>query len=123
MTIIYRAFDGKEFDNEADCCYHEHTLYSAYTAWDRTGRQLEVGETTEHAYVVHLHDDHSARAFIEAAKNCGDTSMTGICEGDMGFYRWNEWDERYEWVDEEVYRFVIKIIDSVEKSKSDPVIE
>jgi hypothetical protein len=49
--------------------------------------------------------------------------MTGICEGDMGFFIWNEWDSKYEWVDADACRLVTKIIDSVEKSISDLVIE
>lgn len=98
MEIIYRAIDGKEFDNEADCVYHEQTL-GEYHMWDRMGRYVEDKNHTDKAFVLYLPKSLSARVFLEAAKACGDTGVNSLDADCRGLYLWDECSEEYRYID------------------------
>lgn len=97
MQIIYRAFDGKEFDNEADCCYHESST-SEYVMWDRSGKEVYDKTQTEKAFVLYLPEENSARAFLEMAKATGDTGCVGLDVDCRGLFLWDEWNEEYRYI-------------------------
>jgi hypothetical protein len=99
MEIIYRTFDGKEFDNEADACYHESVLRDGIKMWDRVGRERQE---TSAAFVLYLADEEANLAFFDMAEKQGDFDIAGITKGeDYGLYVWDECDNAYHWVDEE----------------------
>ena len=100
MQIIYRAIDGKEFDNEADCCYHEHELKDGIIMLDREGNPTT--ETCK-ALFVWLRDEDANLAFHAMARAEGDDAVKSITEGeDWGLYYWEEGYDEYRWVDKEI---------------------
>lgn len=100
MQIIYRTIDGKEFDNEADACYHENELKDGIIMLDRNGNP--TGETCN-ALFVWLRDVEANLAFHAMAKAQGDNCVSSITEGeDWGLFYWEENYEEYRWVDKEV---------------------
>ena len=107
MQIIYRAFDGKEFDNEADCCYHESEIKDGIIMLDRNGKPTDE---TSNALFVWLRDVSANLAFHAMAKAQCDDMVSSIAEGeDYGLFYWDEgWDE-YRWVDKEVFNGLMVI--------------
>ena len=99
MEIIYRTFDGKEFDNETDARQHESVLHDGIKMWDRTGK---LCEETSAAFVLYLADEEANLAFFKMAEEQGDDNITGITEGeDYGLYLWDEYSNVYRWIDDE----------------------
>lgn len=99
MEIIYRAIDGKEFDNEADCCYHESVLQDSIIMLNRAGCPTKV---TEEAFVLWLRDVDANLAFHAIAEKQGDDQISSIMKGeDYGLFMWDECREEYLWVDDE----------------------
>lgn len=106
MEIIYRAFDGKEFDNEADCCYHESTTMDRVKMWNRSG--MPTNETSC-AFVVYLADEDASRAFLAMAKTQGDNEASSICDGDYGIFYWDECEGIYRFIDEDELRGIYSV--------------
>lgn len=99
MEIIYRTFDGKEFDNEADACFHESVVLGGIKMWNRDGK--EVNET-EKAFVVYLANEAASDGFFALAEAQGDTNIHGLTRGmDYGLFFWDEWNEEYRYLDQE----------------------
>ena len=100
MQIIYRAIDGKEFDNEADCCYHESVIADGVIMFNRCNQR--VYETSK-AFLVWLRDEDANLAFHAMARAEGDDAVKSITEGeDFGLYYWDEGLEEYRWLDSEM---------------------
>ena len=95
MRIVYIAFDGKEFDKEEVCREYEETLKSTYMMWDRKGLETD---NPDHAMFLLLKAEGAGAAFIKACENKG-TYHNGICEGDFGFFYWDEWNEEYRYLE------------------------
>lgn len=91
MTVVYIAFDGKEFDREEVCREYEESLKSTFVMWGRKG---VVTENPDHAMFLLLKAEGAGAAFIKACEAQG-TYSTGIQEGDIGFFYWDEWNEEY----------------------------
>lgn len=117
MEIIYRAFDGKEFDNEADCCYHEYTVKEGVKMWNRDGK--EVSDTPS-GFVVYLRDVEANLAFYRMAEACKDREIDGIVKGeDYGLFLWDEYEGRYRWIDEEEMMVLFEAIKYIRNRKED----
>lgn len=102
MEIIYRAFDGKEFDNEADCCYHESVLCDSIIMLDRMGQPTQK---TDHAYILWLRDEASNLAFHAMAERQGDDQVSSITKGeDYGLFFWDEGLEEYRYADDDMIK-------------------
>ena len=84
MEIIYRAVDGKEFDNEADCAYHESCLNSKLVMMNGKGERID---DTDEAIFVGIADDFAVSRFLAIAGNRGDGNTQGI--DDPGLYMWD----------------------------------
>lgn len=119
MQIIYRAFDGKEFDNEADCCYHESTLRDSYVMWDRNGKRVEDQTDTEKAFVLYLPYVYSAEMFLATAKSMGDTGCNGLDVDCRGLFFWDEWNEEYRYVDDDERRGIASAHAYIESMKGE----
>lgn len=117
MQIIYRAFDGKEFDNEADCVYHESCL--SYHMWDRNGKGVTDRTETEKAFVVYFPTGASALGFMTTAKEMGDTNIAGIDDDCVGLYVWDEWNEKYRYVAPDERRGIAAAHNFIESQKGD----
>lgn len=112
MELIYRTIDGKEFDNEADACYHESMLMDNIIMLNRNN---EVVQTTSHAYLVWLKDENANLAFHAMARREGDEAAKSISEGeDYGLYYWDEGYEEFRWIDTDMVNGLIKIKGIVE---------
>lgn len=98
MEIIYRTIDDKEFDNEADACYHESMLHDSLKMWSRQGN--ETGETCQ-AFCVYIANEEASKLFLHLANVQGDQAANGICDGDCGLFYWDECEGTYRYVDED----------------------
>jgi hypothetical protein len=107
MELIYRTIDGKEFDNEADACYHESVLMNKVIMLNRNN---EVVETTSNAFLVWLKDVNANLAFHAMAERQGDLAVSSITKGeDYGLFYWDEGLEEYRWIDTDMIDGLIKI--------------
>lgn len=105
MEVVYRAIDGKEFDNEADCCYHEHVLKEGIIMMRRDGK---ITNQTDEGFLVWLRDESANLVFHSMAEEQGDKQVTSIVKGeDYGLFLWDDCVESYRWIDaEELERLV-----------------
>ena len=107
MELIYRTIDGKEFDNEADACYHESTIMDNVIMLNRNN---EVVEVTSNAFLVWLKDKNANLAFHAMAERQGDPDVESIMKGeDYGLFYWDEGYEGYRWIDTDMIDGLIKI--------------
>ena len=115
MEIIYRTFDGKEFDNEADACFHESVVLEGIKMWNRDGREVNK---TSGAFVLYLENEMANCGFFALAKAQGDSDVCGITEGeDYGLFYWDEWNNEYRWLDEEEYTAIAAAVTYINKRK------
>ena len=113
MELIYRTIDGKEFDNEADACYHESVLMDNVIMLNRNN---EVVEATSNAFLVWLKDVSANLAFHAMAERQGDLDVSSITKGeDYGLFYWDEGLEEYRWLDPDMIEGLIKIKGIVEE--------
>ena len=113
MKIIYRARDGKDFDNELDCLKHENDISNTVIMLNRNN---EVVDRTSRAFLVWLKDENANLAFHAMARDEGDDAVKSITEGeDYGLYYWDEGYECYRWVDTDMIDGLIKMKRLVEE--------
>ena len=113
MQIIYRAIDGKEFDNEADCCYHESEIADNVIMLNRNNKR--VYETSK-AFLVWLRDEDANLAFHAMARGEGDDAVSSIAEGeDYGLFYWDEGYEEYRWIDSDMAEGILAIRELIEE--------
>ena len=107
MQIIYRAIDGKEFNNEADCCYHESEIADGVIMLNRNNKRVYE---TSNAFLVWLKDENANLAFHAMARAEGDDAVKSITEGeDWGLYYWDEGLEEYRWIDPDMAEGILAI--------------
>lgn len=98
MELIYRTIDGKEFDNEADACYHENeVLGSQVVMFDDNGKRTKKADD---AFAVCLTDEGAGEIF----KNMTSDGAPGIDRYDWGVYIWDSFESSYKYIPVEVYR-------------------
>ena len=95
MRIVYIAFDGKEFDKEEVCREYEENLRDTFVMWDRKGNETD---DPDHAMFLLLKTEGAGAAFIKACESHG-TYSAGICDGDIGFFYWDDWNETYRYLE------------------------
>lgn len=100
MEIIYRAFDGKEFNSVTECAAYEEQTHKL-KMWFKDGKTT----STEEAYVVKLNNADDTRIFIERCDNEG-SDYEGIefdeYTIDTGLFVWDMNACRYFGMDEDV---------------------
>jgi hypothetical protein len=98
MELIYRTIDGKEFDNEADACYHENeVLGSQIVMFDDEGKRTKKADD---AFAVCLAEEGAGEIF----PNMTSDGAPGIGRNDWGIYFWDSFDCMYKYIPVEVYR-------------------
>lgn len=113
MKIIYRTFDGKEFDNEADACYHESVIRDDIKMWTREG---QPATQTIDAFVLYLENEDANKGFFALAREQKDTLIRGLEEGeDYGLFYWDDCIESYHWIDEEELSVLMVAFDFLKK--------
>lgn len=82
MKVIYRSFDGQDFDTAEECLFHEKEE-PLFRMWDKSGETEKV----ENGYVVELNSNAAVEKFIELSQESG-SEYCGI-DG-VGLYVWDE---------------------------------
>lgn len=114
MELIYRTIDGKEFDNEADASYHEHTILNEKVQmFDPHGNPTT---DPDYAMAVFLSGEYAADTFIKIAEKDG-TDANGISSGDEGVYVWDSLDEAYKYIEIESLRAARAATDAAIKAR------
>lgn len=100
MEIIFRAHDGREFDNAQDCVTYENA-HPIYRMWGIYGETEDIGN----ALLVDIQGDEES--FINDCHEA-DVTAEGICG--KGLYIWSA--EFFEWVllDRDVQNAILKYI-------------
>ncbi len=113
MQIIYRAFDGKEFDNELACQHHELHLHQGIIMLNTNNERVYE---TSRAFLVWLKDEEANLAFHAMARAEGDNDVNSIYEGeDHGLFYWDEGYGQYRWLDTDLINGIIKIKSLIEE--------
>ena len=101
MKVVYRAFDGAEFDNEPACIeYEKATKGNKVVMMDCNEN---VVTNTDCAAVVWLKDEDSAEVFHSMAKEIGDEAAAyTIPKKECGFFFWDEYSDEYTWIPNEM---------------------
>lgn len=112
MKIVYRAFDGAEFDSESACKGYEHTKTNkSIVMLDCMG---DAAPTPAEAAWVWLKDINANEAFHALAKECGDEEAANtISKYDIGAFYWDEEHEEYRWLSQTFLDNIAKLRDAV----------
>lgn len=112
MDIIYRAFDGKEFEGENDCFYYEREITANKYKNDIIGLNEDLEEINlfdgisdffQKSYFV-LIKTNEAADFIEENSSNRDFYIPSIRKGE---YYYDKMDDEWKTIDEklnELYR-------------------
>ena len=114
MELIYRTIDGKEFDNEADACYHENTILNEKVQmFDPQGNP--TGDP-DYAMAIFLSGEDAADIFMNIADKAG-TDTNGIGSGDEGVYVWDSLDREYKYIEVESLRAAYSALGAAIKAR------
>lgn len=105
MEIIYRAFDGKEFNSVTECAAYEEQMHKL-KMWFKDGKTT----STEEALVVKLDNENDTRIFIERCDN--ENSIHDGVEFDeytvdTGLFVWGTNESQYFEMDHDVLNALI----------------
>lgn len=105
MKIIYVSFDGKSFNSEEECRFHEENNPS-FKMYDEAGL---VTDDPQEAKVVRLYnDEESGRACAELHEEY-DCSCDGIdCYSCAGWYFWG--DDGWTYIPDDVVPVLAKVL-------------
>lgn len=105
MEIIYRAFDGKEFNSVTECAAYEEQMHKL-KMWFKDGKTTSV----DGAYVVKLENENEVKIFVDKCDKVG-SDCTGIgydeYEADIGLFAWDSNRCEYFYIDESVLKSLI----------------
>lgn len=105
MEIIYRAFDGKEFNTVTECAAYEEQMHKL-KMWFINGKTT----STEEAFVVKLDNEEDTRIFIEKCDAVG-SDHTGIefdeYTADTGLFIWDSNRCEYFCIDNDILNALI----------------
>lgn len=116
MEIVYRAFDGTEFRTKDACAQYERNSIGlkGIRMWDFSGKPTEE---TNNAYFLHLDDEEEyAKVFIAMSEN-DDGCHDGIEDDDIGWYYWDEYNERYVFMERDIILAFAKAVNEYENTK------
>lgn len=117
MDIIYRAFDGKEFEGENDCFYYEREITANKYKNDIIGLNEDLEEINlfdgisdffQKSYFVLIKTNETAD-FIEENSSNRDFYIPSIRKGE---YYYDKMDDEWKTIDEklnELYRDIEEI--------------
>lgn len=117
MDIIYRAFDGKEFEGENDCFYYEREITANKYKNDIIGLNEDLEEINlfngisdffQKSYFVLIKTNEAADFIEENSSNC-DFYIPSIRKGE---YYYDKMDDEWKTIDEklnELYRDIEEI--------------
>ena len=95
MKRVWQTVDGAIFNDELDAAKHEEEILAQVKMWDRDG--IPTVNCAD-AMFVHLIGENAATIFKQMNKVSGDSieiSDSEMCEGDEGWWYWDEYGECY----------------------------
>ncbi len=108
METVYRTLDGKIFTEAADAEQHEQEILEKVKMWDWNENPTT---DTSHARVIHLVEPGSGaifKAMVAANSEEYDLIADDIMDDeDYGWFYWDEYDERYRYIDKEIVDILI----------------
>jgi hypothetical protein len=112
MKIVYRAFDGTEFNDEVSCKSYEYRkTKKSIVMLDCNG---DTAPTPAQAALVWLKDEDANEAFHALAKECDDEEAANtISKHDVGVFYWDEGLEEYRWLSQDILDGLTKLRDAV----------
>lgn len=122
MEIVYRAYDGTEFNNEDDCVEYEekqrlHGIKLASRFWDKKGHPLVIEDlagTVKYAYYAELATDEEA-VFIDsyAYKKVGCCIFEDTGDAKAGRYYYDSDNDVWKNIEElnKQYREVLAVFE------------
>ena len=112
MKVVYKAFDGTEFDNEPACLEYEEAMKGNNVVMMDCSENVVTN--TEYAAVVWLKDEDSAEIFHNMAKESVDEAAAHtIPKKEWGFFFWDEFNEEYVLVPDESLNLLNTLRDEV----------
>lgn len=119
MDIIYRAFDGKEFEKEDDCLYYEKEITAEKYKNDIIGLDDNLEEINlfdgmnnffQRSYFILIKTNEAADFIEENSSNC-DFRIPHVRKGEYYYdktdYEWRTIDEKVS----ELYRDIEEIVE------------
>ena len=95
MEIIYKAYDGEEFSNEADCLRHEKQT-SYFVMWNDKG----IVSSIESALLVKIDSVIGIDRFTDIAYSAHGYDCDYVTK--PGFYFWDELADKFMPLNEEI---------------------
>lgn len=95
MKRVWQTMDGAIFDDELDAAKHEEKIFAQVKMWDKDG--IPTSDCSD-AMFVQLIGGNAAAIFKQMNKVHYDSlevSDSEICEGDEGWWYWDEYGECY----------------------------
>lgn len=127
MTIIYKAFDGKEFDDENDCFEYEHCkkyleLLANARFYNCHGQGLSLRDVIMYhanlVFMTYLPTTEAIEAFKEIMEGQGLVGANNIIKPGFYFYEdYNCDDENYWHRIEDFPNYIVNRYDSYIKAK------
>lgn len=96
MKYVVQTADGAIFHDELDAAKHEEEIFAQVRMWDRDG--IPTCDCSD-AMFVQLIGDNAATIFKQMNKVHNDSievSDSEMCEGDEGWWYWDELGECYQ---------------------------
>ena len=105
MEIIYKAFDGKEFDSVTECAAYEEQMHKL-KMWFKDGKTTSADK----AYVVKLENENDTRIFIERCDYEG-SDHEGIefdeYTADTGLFVWDANRCEYCYIEDDILNALV----------------
>ena len=99
MEVIYRAFDGKEFDSVTECAAYEEQNRKL-KMWFKDGKTTKADK----AYVVKLDNEDDVRIFADRCdyeNSCHDGIEFDEYTADTGLFVWDMYRNEYFRIDDD----------------------
>lgn len=108
MQTVYRTIDGKIFEAREDALNHEFEISKSIIMLDWHSRPTQ---TTKDARVIWLANEKAAEMFLDMTKAQGDLDCVGIESDAVGLFAWDESQEQYIWINDDIAESIAKIVD------------
>lgn len=95
MRKVWQTLDGVIFTDELDAAKHEHSLLSKVQMWDREG--VPTTDCSQAMFIC-LRGEDAVRIFKqmnEAHPDSLTVTNQEMCDGDEGWWYWDEYGEQY----------------------------
>ena len=109
MKIVYRAYDGEEFDTAEACVRHEEKKGFHYEGWDYSGK---FTTDPDDCVILYIENETGAKQFIDECDN--EFTIGGIDLEDTGWFYWDEWEEKYIYISLDIVDAFRKIFQEAE---------